>query len=70
MYIISLLEVVKNTASKTNGKIDVFAKSAIDMTVSIELIRDARDHWYRAFSKLSIDNLSWELKQIGMNMEE
>ncbi|MBK3494093.1 hypothetical protein JFL43_04320 [Viridibacillus sp. YIM B01967] len=63
-------DVVVKTFGKTSGKIDFYIKSSTDMTSSMIMLDATRDNWDKAFSEQPIKEMSRELKQLGLDMEE
>ncbi|MFF3099796.1 hypothetical protein [Viridibacillus arvi] len=67
---VKAIDVIAKTYGKTSGKIDEYIKSATDMTTSVIMMDATRDNWHKAFREQTIKDISWYLKEVGLDMED
>lgn len=67
---VKAFDVLVKTYGKTSGKIDDYIKSSTDMTTSTIMMDATRDNWHKAFREQTIKDISWYLKEVGLDMED
>lgn len=67
---VKAFDVVVKTYGKTSGKIDDYIKSSTDMTTSVIMMDATRDNWHKAFREQTLKDISWYLKEVGLDMED